>query len=171
MIQRSISSLPEGQQPGARAAAEWLRDHDTSSYMSTLNASLDYLLARPHVDAHNVGVIGFCMGGGLAGNLAAQRQELAATVIYNGAPPRTELVPKLACPIMAHYGSLDDLARRAPEWERAMQEHRKEYDLHIYGGAPHRFFNETRPFYQEAPARLSWERTLAFLAKQLGGGA
>jgi carboxymethylenebutenolidase len=166
--EQSIAALPEAYHPGARRAAAWLGGHDTSTYNPDIHAVVDYLKTRPDVDPERVGAIGFCMGGGQVGTLATQRDDLSVAVIYYGAPPRTELVPKITAPMMAHYGALDDLARRAPEFEQAMKEHGKELSLHIYEGAPHRFFNDTRPFYQEAPAKLSWERTLAFLRKYLG---
>lgn len=167
ITEQALTALDPAYVAGARRAITWLRNHDTNTYLPDLHAAVDYLRSRPDVDPERIGVIGFCMGGGLAGALSTQRSDLAATVIYYGPPPRPEDVPKVGAPVMAHYGAFDDLAARAPEFERAMEAHGKDLQLYIYPSAPHRFFNETRPFYQPDPARLSWNRTLAFLKNHL----
>ena len=43
------------------------------------------------------------------------------------------------------------------------------YELYVYEGAQHAFHNDTAPTrYNEAAAKLAWERTLAFFKKNLG---
>ena len=42
------------------------------------------------------------------------------------------------------------------------------YETHFYPGTQHGFHNNSTPRYQEAAAKLSWERTVGFFRKSLG---
>jgi carboxymethylenebutenolidase len=41
------------------------------------------------------------------------------------------------------------------------------FESHIYPGTQHGFHNNSTPRYDEAAAKLSWERTLAHFRKHL----
>jgi carboxymethylenebutenolidase len=41
------------------------------------------------------------------------------------------------------------------------------YAAHIYPGVNHGFHNDTTPRYDEAAAKLAWQRTLEFFNAQL----
>ena len=43
----------------------------------------------------------------------------------------------------------------------------KTYEMYIYPGTQHGFHNNSTPRYNEAAAKLSWDRTIAFFKKQL----
>src|SRR6185437_1053181 len=83
-----------------------------------------------------VASIGFCMGGGLSALLACHDPALAAAVVFYGSPPPAELVPRIACPVLGLFGSLDArLMGMLPAFEEAMQRSGKQLEKVIYEGA------------------------------------
>jgi carboxymethylenebutenolidase len=51
----------------------------------------------------------------------------------------------------------------------ALRDAGKDADLHVYEGADHAFFNDTRPSSYHAGASAdAWRRTLAFFRRTLG---
>jgi carboxymethylenebutenolidase len=147
--------------PPNRAAQleAWVRD---------LLQAADWLRRSAAVQARRVGAVGFCVGGGLAGRLATDDRALAAAVVFYGAPPPSERLPSLACPILGEYGGEDArLVQQLPAFERAMRAAGKSLELHVHAGAPHAFFNDTRASYRIEAAREAWAQTLGFLARNL----
>jgi carboxymethylenebutenolidase len=137
-------------------------------FVADLRGAVAHL--RDHPDCNGqIGAIGFCMGGGLVGLLACDEGALRAGVIYYGTPPPDERVGGIACPLLGIYGGDDGrITSAVPAFADAMAAAGKRFDHHVYPGAPHAFFNDTRPAYRVAPARDAWARTLAFLVEQLG---
>ena len=43
------------------------------------------------------------------------------------------------------------------------------YQIFVYDGTQHGFHNDTTPRYDEAAAKLAWQRTLDFFNKNLRG--
>lgn len=108
---------------------------------------------------------GYCLGGHLSALLAGADADLSAAAIYYGASPEPDAMRALACPLIGFYGGDDPrITGTVPafqEWARAAG---KRFDPHVYPGAPHAFFNDTRPSYRVLPARDAWARTLALFA-------
>jgi carboxymethylenebutenolidase len=137
-----------------------------------LRAAVDYLKGRSDVRANAIGSIGYCMGGGLSGQLATSGADIAAAVINYGPIPPLDEVPNVRCAVMGHYGGEDTgITSRVPELEEAMKRHGKDFTAHVYEGAPHAFFNDERPSYRAEAAALTWERTLDFFRRHLKGAA
>jgi carboxymethylenebutenolidase len=112
--------------------------------------------------------VGFCMGGGLSALLATADPSLAGAVIFYGMAPREDLVPKIACPILGLYGGLDERINAGlPAFAQSMKTHGKNFEHHVYEGAQHAFFNDTRPAYDVRAARDAFARTLAFFRDRL----
>jgi carboxymethylenebutenolidase len=115
-----------------------------------------------------VGSVGYCLGGGLSAQLAGSDPELAGAVIYYGSAPKTEVIEKIACPVIGFYGGLDArITNQVPEFAEAMKSMGKRYEPHVYEGAPHAFFNDTRRSYSASAARDSFARTLEFFREHL----
>jgi len=130
------------------AAFEFLRDHDATT--------------------GKVGVVGFCYGGGVCNALAVAYPDLAASVPFYGRQPNAEDVPQIEAPLLIHNAGLDERINAGwPAYEAALQANGKDYTAHIYDGVNHGFHNDTTPRYDEASARLAWDRTLAFFATHL----
>jgi carboxymethylenebutenolidase len=163
-----IADLPAERQEGVRRALAWRDTRDASTYLPDLLAAVDYLQARPDVRAEAIGAIGYCMGGGFAGRLAAAGADLAAAVIYYGGLPPVEQIPNVRCAVQAHYGTEDPFAKTVvPSLQAAMNEHGKNFTLFMYEGAPHAFFNDTGGSYRSEAAQLAWRRTLGFFEEHL----
>jgi carboxymethylenebutenolidase len=126
------------------AAAQWLQTHPLSS--------------------GKVGVVGFCFGGGIANQLAVRiPQVIVAAVPFYGMQPAAEDVPKIKAALLLHYAELDQRVNAGwPAYEKALKAAGVHYTAHIYKGANHGFHNDTTPRYDEAAAKLAWQRTLDF---------
>jgi carboxymethylenebutenolidase len=116
------------------------------------------------------GVTGFCWGGALVNRLAvAGASRLAAGVSYYGPAPAPEEAAKVAIPLMIHLPEIDArVAGTVRPFVAALRAANKPVTLHDYAGANHAFNNDTSPErYNEAAAKLAWERTLAFFETHL----
>ena len=138
-----------------------------------LSGSVDELLRR--TGASTVGVVGFCMGGGLALVLACQRPDAVAAVVpAYGVIPWPDAQPDyslLRAVVEGHVAELDGSfsPAAADALVAELTGLGKTASFHRYPGVDHAFFNEDRPeVYDAAAAALLWERTVAFLRAQLG---
>jgi carboxymethylenebutenolidase len=137
-------------------------------------AAVDALLAMPETTGEGVGVVGFCVGGGLALYLASLKPEVTAVVCYYGFP-RGGLDWDLSAvkgAVLGHFAEEDDFA--SPElverMERQLRDAGVEVTFYHYPGTTHAFFNDDRPeVYHPDAAATSWQRTLEFLRTRLGG--
>jgi len=128
-----------------------------------------FLKSRPETTGR-MGVVGFCFGGSVANALAVRIPDLAAAVPYYGSQPAAADVPKIRAPLLIHYAGLDERINKGwPAYEAALKAHNKRYAMHMYPGVNHGFHNDTTPRYDEAAAKLSWQRTLDFFNQHLRG--
>ena len=135
-----------------------------------LDATIDWLRAQPPTVKSRIGVMGFCMGGGLSMGLALRRSGLTAAVMFYGVPETEPAeIQKLGPPLLAHFGAADKgiLPARADDLRSALKRAGKTGEVYVYPGAGHGFMNETRPSYHADAARQAWARTLAFLQRNL----
>jgi len=133
-----------------------------------LVAAVDYVRLRPDANG-KVGAIGFCFGGGMVNTIATRVPDLAAAVPYYGAQPAAAEAAKIKAPMLLHYAGVDDRINAGwPAFEEVLKAHHVKYQAHSYPGTQHGFHNDTTPRYDEAAAKLSWERTLAFFKAHLG---
>lgn len=128
----------------------------------------DYLPGRKDCNGH-FGCVGFCWGGGMSNDLAVNTPSLKAAVAFYGRQPKAEDVPKIKAAVQLHYGGLDERVNAGiPAYEEALKKNNKPYELYIYEGANHAFHNDTAPTrYNEAAAKLAWQRTIEFFGKYL----
>lgn len=145
---------------------------DIPGFTRHLRAAADFLRGHEASRGRPVGSTGYCMGGALSALLACADPKLAAAVIYYGAAPPAAQIPGIGCPLLGFYGG-DDLriTEAVPALAQTLQAAGKRFEYHVYPGAPHAFFNDTRASYHVDAARDAWARTLAFFAQALGGTA
>jgi len=136
-------------------------------------AAVDALLAMPETTGEGVGVVGFCVGGGLALFLASRKPEVTAVVCYYGFPRQGMNwdLSAVKAAVLGHAAEQDDFA--PPEVteriERELRDAGVDVTFHHYPGTTHAFFNDDRPEVHDAEAAdLSWRRTLEFLREHLG---
>jgi carboxymethylenebutenolidase len=111
--------------------------------------------------------VGFCFGGSGSWAAAASGHGLAGAVGFYGRPSRMlELVPRIEAPILALQGGADQAITHEDnvEFERALREAGKEYELIEYEGAPHSFFDRKQEEFQDA-SDDAWRRTLGFIQR------
>jgi carboxymethylenebutenolidase len=130
-------------------------------------ASAAHLKALPDGNG-KVGVVGFCYGGGIASLLATRVPDLGGAVSFYGAAPLVDDVPKIKAPVLIHHGEKDErLVAGWPAYEAALKAAGANFQGFIYPGAQHGFNNDTTPRYDEAAAKLAWQRTVEFFNKYL----
>jgi carboxymethylenebutenolidase len=130
--------------------------------------SIDYLRARPDVSG-KVGVVGFCWGGGLVGQIAASGADINAAVVFYGPAPAVDKVPAIRAPLLLHYAGNDGFVNpTVPPFEAALKTTGKTYTLYMYEGAQHAFYDDTSAArYNAAAAQLAWTRTIEFFGRTL----
>jgi carboxymethylenebutenolidase len=130
--------------------------------------AFDYLPTRKDSNG-KFGCVGFCWGGGMANDLAVNVASLKAAVAFYGRQPAAADVPKIKAAVQLHYGALDERINAGiPAYEEALKKAGIHYEIYIYEGANHAFHNDTAPTrYNEAAAKLAWQRTIEFFGKYL----
>jgi carboxymethylenebutenolidase len=140
---------------------------DPEKLMNDFFAAIEWMM-KHEAGTGKVGITGFCYGGGVANAAAVAYPELAAAVPFYGRQARTEDVPRIKAPLLIHYGELDTrINEGAAAYEQALKAAGKTYQAYVYPGANHGFHNDSTPRYDEAAAKLAWDRTLAWFNKYL----
>ncbi len=135
----------------------------------------DLLNSAKYVKAHSLsngklGATGFCFGGGVVNFLAVRMgSDLNAGVPFYGSAPKDAAdVAKIKTPLLIHYAENDPrINKQAAGYAAGLKANGVSYEAHTYPGTRHGFHNNSTPRYDEAAAKLAWERTLAFFRKHL----
>jgi carboxymethylenebutenolidase len=162
----SVGGYPGNDEEGGKLFSKVDRPKMTQDFI----AAARWLKARPDCTG-KIGVVGFCFGGGIANALAVQLgSDLNAAVpFYGGQPPAAD-VAKIKAPLLLQYAALDTrITGGWPAYEEALKANHVTYTAHVYEGANHGFHNDTTPRYDEAAAKLAWQRTIDFFNKYLKG--
>jgi carboxymethylenebutenolidase len=161
---------PLGGYPGAEDAARQLFPKlDQAKTREDFVAATAFLKGLPDCTG-KVGVVGFCWGGSTANMLATRVPELGAAVPFYGGQAAAEDVPKIKAPLLLHYAENDERINAGwPAYEAALKAQGVAYTMHTYPGTQHGFNNDTTPRYDEAAAKLAWQRTIEFFTKHLRG--
>ena len=157
-----------GGYPGNDAEGRELQSGvDPEKLMNDFFAAVEFMMAHEG-STGNVGITGFCYGGGVANAAAVAYPELKAAVPYYGRQPDPADVPRIEAALLIHYAGLDDRVNEGwPAYEAALEAAGTNYEAYIYPDVNHGFHNDSTPRYDEAAAELSWERTLAHFRQYL----
>jgi carboxymethylenebutenolidase len=141
---------------------------DAAKMREDFVASADWLKARPD-STGKLGAVGFCFGGTTVNALAVRLGSgLDAAVPFYGGQPSAEDAAKIKAPLQAHYGELDTrITSGWPAYDAALTAAKVTHEGYVYMGANHGFHNDTTPRYDEAAAKLAWERSLGWFKKCL----
>ena len=138
--------------------------------MKDLLGAVKHLQGIDTVGRKNVGCIGFCMGGSLTLALAAATPDISAgATFYAGMQPGRDQVAKIEGELFCFFGA-DDAGipmEKVREFETNLRETGRNAVVKVYDGAPHSFFNDTKPSYRPAAAHDAWERSLDLFRRVL----
>lgn len=160
---------PQGGTPENQdQAREMFGKIDAQQNLQNFIKGFDYLKTRNDTNG-SMGCVGFCWGGAMVNQLAVHVPDLKAGVSFYGRQPDAADVPKIKAAIQLHYGSQDERINAGiAAYEEALKKAGVRYELYIYEGAQHAFHNDTSTArYNEAAAKLAWQRTLDFYKKYL----
>ena len=147
---------------------------DAQRAVQEIAAAARHLKKMENVAPQKVGVVGWCMGGGLSLSTAAQHADLiGAAVAFYGRPLTASDAARLKVPVLGLYAEHDHgiplEAVRA--FAAQMEQQHVPHEVHIYPGTSHAFFNDTRPqIYEAAAAQDAWQKTLAWFRRYLVDG-
>jgi carboxymethylenebutenolidase len=149
-------------------ARKLVMEMDRARAMSDLEAAARYLRS---IGCRRIGAVGYCMGGGLVWELATRQGAIDAAAPYYGRPIGADRAGEVSIPVEAFYAELDQgiPAAGVQDVITALRDAGKDAELHVYEGAEHAFFNDSRPssYHAEASAD-AWRRTIAFFRRTLG---
>jgi carboxymethylenebutenolidase len=136
-----------------------------------LRGAVQYLVNHEAAQGDRVGTVGFCMGGQLSLFAATKNPAVGACVVYYGIHPRVKPdLSALRAPVLGFFGENDVLVtpEAARDLEARIRGAGKTAEFHVYPGAGHAFFNDTRPdAHHPKAAADSWDRMLAFYRDRL----
>jgi carboxymethylenebutenolidase len=140
---------------------------DPTKLMNDFFAAVEFMKKHPDATG-NVGITGFCYGGGVSNAAAVAYPELECAVPFYGRQPAASDVPKINAPLLLHYAELDkNINEGWPAYEAALKANNKVYEAYIYPAVNHGFHNDSTPRYDEPAAELAWKRTLGWFEKYL----
>ena len=148
-------------------ARELFKTLDQTKTHADFLAAADVLKQLPEGNG-KVGAVGFCYGGGIVNYLATQIPDLAAGVPFYGSQPTAEETAKIKAPLLLHYAGEDERINAGwSAYQTALKAAGVSYEAFIYPNVQHGFNNDTTPRFDDAAAKLAWERTIAFFNKHL----
>lgn len=164
--------IDEADDDAVERGLEYRQRLDFAMAVDDAVTSFEHLRSLPGVYRRS-GVLGFCLGAGIAFGVAAHADP-AAAVLYYGSDVAAHLdrAPDVRCPTLFHWGGDDAYV---PETTRhavaAAFAHRDDVETHVYPGASHAFDNARSPvFSRPEQAARAWARTAEFLTRTLPVG-
>jgi len=167
-----LGGYPSVDKYGAEADEKALamqKQLDGAKILQDFLAAGEFLLKSPQ-STGKLGAVGFCFGGGVVNQIAVRTPQLAAGVPFYGAAPATTDVPKIKAAMLLNFAEQDpNILGRWPDYEAALKSNNIKYEAFIYPKTNHGFHNDTTPRYDEAAAKLAWQRTIDHFNKNLKG--
>ncbi len=136
---------------------------------SDIADAVTFLSERADLSGPGLGVIGFSLGAYFALGLSLEDPDrVRAVVVFYGT--RSADYSRSKAAYLGHFAQTDDYepASNVSSLEDALRTAGRPVTFHTYVGTGHWFFEQDRSdAYNEAAAKLSWERTVAFLREEL----
>jgi carboxymethylenebutenolidase len=141
-------------------ARKFVANPDFAAMLRDTQAAIDALKKEGPV-----AIMGFCLGGTVAFRAACDANGLSAAVCYYGGHIIKMVDMKPKCPTQMHFGD-KDASIPMTDIETIRAKH-PESEIYVYPGAGHGFNCDERGSYNEAAAKLAWQRSLEFLGKHV----
>jgi carboxymethylenebutenolidase len=135
--------------------------------VAELQSSIAFLQGQPGVDRARIGVVGFCMGGGYALQLAVTAKGIKASSAFYGAVPKPLEVFAQSCPIIGSYPEKDFSAEGARELDAVLEKYDIPHNIKFYENTQHSFFSQQRTAFEVEASRDAWQRMLSFFGEHL----
>jgi carboxymethylenebutenolidase len=151
-------------------ARQLLTSLDQAAALQKLNGAVEYLKSNANVITDKIGVIGFCMGGFLALNVACHNRDVRVATPFYGRIPPDSVLENLTAPVLYFFGEQDHHlpAADVDRLEQFINRTGRAGGVVRYPQADHAFFNDTRKeVYRETDAKDAWGKALSFLRKYL----
>lgn len=133
-------------------------------------ATLAALRSRDEV-AGGAGVLGFCFGGGLAFQVAAEDEPDVLVSYYGSALPNLlDLAPRVDAPSLHHFGTADTFIPLETVEKIRASVAGERVEFRTYPGAGHAFDNPHPMFHHARASDQAWWATRAFLERHLPAG-
>ena len=160
---------PVGGYPGNDDDGKKLQDGLDPVKLKTdmLNSAL--FVKNHALSAGKLGVTGFCWGGGITNELAAELGNVVqAGAPYYGLSVSSDKVRKIKAELVLHFAETDPRINNTwPNYEASLRASGVKAQAHFYAGTQHGFHNNSTPRFNQAPADLSWSRTLELFNRTL----
>lgn len=161
--------IEEGDEGALESGLDYRQRLDFSAAVDDAVAALEHLDEMEESLGHG-GVLGFCLGAGIAFGVAV-RADPSTAVFYYGSdiPGQLSRAHEVRCPALFHWGGDDDYV---PAEARASVDSafsgRTDIETHVYAGASHAFDNDASPlFSRPEQSAEAWQRTEEFLGRTL----
>lgn len=143
--------------------------------VADMSGAIAYLQEHEATTSTHLGVTGFCMGGGLALVLAAERPAaFSICVPWYGLIPWEHAQPdwsNVQAKVVGNFAEQDGFfgPDQARGLEQSLRDAGVDVDIEIFPGVDHAFFNDTRPEVHDAEqSARAWDRTVTALHAALG---
>ncbi|MBV9336453.1 MAG: dienelactone hydrolase family protein [Solirubrobacterales bacterium] len=160
----------EHDEAGLAKAFQTLQKLDQELAVRDSIDALKALRELPEVTGERAGVLGFCLGGTLAFQVAIQDDPDVAVCYYgSGIAGALDRADAISCPVLFHFGGQDQyIPRDQIDRVCAYADSHPDMECHIQEDAGHAFDNHEAPMFHHAGAAArAWEVTKAFLARTL----
>ncbi|MEO1015152.1 MAG: YghX family hydrolase [Pseudomonadota bacterium] len=143
------------------------RSMDGEKLMNDFFAGFEHLGSLEET-TDRIGAVGFCYGGGVCNALAVAYPDMACSVPYYGRQADPKDASAIGAALLLHYAENDERVNSGwPAYREALRKAGVTFEAYYYPDTNHGFHNDTTPRYDEAAAKLSWERTLAWFETHL----
>lgn len=127
-----------------------------------------FIKGQPYSNG-KMGVVGFCMGGGLAFQISTMEPFDASVIYYGASPKNLNDISKIKGPVFGIYAGEDGpINAGLPDLIPAVIKHKINFEMKIYPNTQHAFFNHTGLAYDEKASKDVWPRTIQFFRNNLG---
>jgi carboxymethylenebutenolidase len=143
---------------------------DRGRAMKEIDGAVAYLKSQPYVTPKKIGVIGFCMGGGLALHIGARNLDVGAvSAFYGGGSPSADAFASSRAAILNIVGERDTgVTKSIQALDKDLARYKLDHELVVYPDAQHAFFNDTRKeVYNADAAQDAWKRAVDWFRKYL----
>lgn len=131
-------------------------------------SDLESLYRLQKKDNEKIGIVGFCMGGGLAFQLSTELEFDASAIFYGASPRNIEDMKNIRGALLCIYAGEDSgINATIKDVAEMVSKYKLNFEMKMYPGTYHAFFNDTGMSYNKDASEDAWERLLFFYRRNL----